>query len=245
MWKNQSNMNQNQMTRKILKEIQTLKRTKSYKGLRNAFLISDSKGYDLKRVREIKYLRFCCKPGAEVTDKDIRSYAKYQARNKRNRYPVFMLWFGTCSLTEKKNNLFVLKDNINQVVQNTISDYRQLKEELLDLNPRAKVVFLDCPYYSLATFNRNKKKVFKEIFFDEQQKQLIEAIDSHSNKLRELNQNFRKIPNLNKDFSYRSHKKKRRQKLQIDYKQLRDGCHIGPNLAKLWLFRIHRLIYRI
>ena len=116
---------------------------------------------------------------------------------------------------------------------------------MLDLNPRAKVVFLDCPYYSLATFNKNKNKVFKDNFFNVQQKDLTEAIDFHNSKLRELNSRIRKIPNLNKDFSYKSHKKKRKPKLQIDFKQLRDGCHIGPNLAKLWLFRIHRLIYRI
>lgn len=245
MSKEQLNKKPNQMTRKILRQIHILKRTKSYKGLRSAFVISDSKGYDLKRVKEIKYVRFFCKPGAEVTDTDIRSYTTYQARNRKNKYPVFILWFGTCSLTEKRNNLFVLKNNINEVVANTISDYRQLKEELLDLNPRAKIVFLDCPYYSLATFNKNKKKIFKDNFFNEQQKQLIEAIDLHNSKLRDLNKSVRKIPNLNKDFSYKSHKKGRKPKLQIDFKQLRDGCHIGPNLAKLWLFRIHRLIYRI
>ena len=103
------------------------------------------------------------------------SYAKYQIKN--NKYPIILLWFGTCSLTEKSNGLFVLKNYITDVVENTISEYRELKNKLVQLNPRAKKVFLDWPYYSLSTFNTHKNKTFANNFFNEQQKQLKEAID--------------------------------------------------------------------
>ena len=234
---------QNLITRNIIGEIKLLKRTKYFSSTRKSFLISDSKGFDLKRIENTRHIRFFCKSGANITHREVRSYAKYQVKN--NKYPIILLWFGTCALTEKSNGLFVLKNNITDVVENTISEYRELKNELVTINPRAKIVFLDCPYYSLSTFNKHKNKTFANNFFDEQQKELKVAIDLHNDKLRDLNGNIQKIPCLNKDFSKRTSSKKRKPKIQIDYRQLRDGCHIGRLLAELWLLRIKRLIYRI
>ena len=198
----------------------------------------------MKGVKEQKRMRFFYRGGAEITQKQIQSYARYIVTNKQNRFPVILFWFGTCSLTQKVRNLFVIKDDITQVVDNTIADYLQLKQELLRLNPRAKIIFLECPYYKLSMFNESRNKTFESNFFIEQQKLLIEAIDYHNKRLQDINGST-KIPNFNRDFTHRTKRRNRRPRMQIHYNLLRDGCHPGPKLANLWLLRIQQLIYRI
>ena len=93
-------------------------------------------------------------------------------------------------------------------------------------------------------YNSHRNKKFNKDFFSQQQTQLNSAIDLHNQKIRIINE-VSNTPNFNKDFSTRSHRKKRPARTVVDYSQLRDGCHIGRKLAELWLLRIHRLIYRI
>lgn len=234
----------NSITRHISKDIRLLRKTNYYRSHRSAFLISDSKGKDLQLVKEAKRLKFYYRGGAEITNPNITSYARHILSNKRNRYPVILFWFGTCSLTHKVNNLFVLRDNITAVVDNVIADYIQLKQDLQKLNPRAKIIYLECPYYKLSMFNEHRKRIFEKDLFITQQKQLIEAIDYHNKRIRDINGNV-KTPNFNRDFTLRSNPKKRKPRLQIHYDLLRDGCHAGPKLSKLWLLRLQQLIYRI
>ena len=201
------------------------------------------KGKDLLFLKDEKFIRIFYKGGAEITDEKIQSYAKSQVLNKRNKYPVILFWFGTCSLTTKSNKLFVAKDNLEQVVEDIIKTYKDTKEKLLRLNRRAKICFLQCPYYSLAMFNNHRNKKFKTGFFQLQQANLNKAVDLHNQRVREINSS--NTPNFNNDFSTRSHRKGGKVRRIVDYSQLRDGCHIGKKLAELWLLRIHRLIYRI
>ena len=236
----------NRISRYIQKEILLLKSSRFYKSNRSAYLISDSKGKDLKFLKERKYIKFLYKGGAEITNGEIQRYAKYQVSKKQNKYPVIIFWFGTCSLTTKNNDgLFVIKNDLDQVIRDTISHYKDTKNELLRLNHRAKVVFLECPYYSLSMYNESRGKVIKKDYFIKQQGKLIEAIDKHNQEVRVLNSFKVKTPNFNNDFSTRTKRKKRGVRKIVDYSKLRDGCHIGRKLAELWLLRIHRLVYRI
>lgn len=236
----------NRISRYIVKEIKELKKTKTFVSNRKGYVISDSKGKDLVHLKGKKYVQFFYKGGADINNREIQAYAKHVILNKRNKYPVLLFWFGTCSLTKKTNGgLFEVKDNLNQVVEDTIISYRETKLNLLSINPRAKIIFLECPYYSLSMYNQHRQKTFEPNYFIKQQRELVNAIDLHNELVRNLN-NFKKIPNFNKDFSTRV-KRKNHQKIRrsVDYKQLRDGCHIGPKLAELWLIRIQRLVYRI
>lgn len=236
----------NRISRNIYKQISHLKRQKPYASNRNAFLISDSKGKDLKYLKDRKYVRFFYKGGSQITDSDIQSFAKFQVTKRSNRYPVILFWFGTCSLTHKnRDGLFVIKDDIDQAVKDTIFEYKAIKQRLLKLNHRAKVLFLECPYFSLSMFNQKRGKQFKINYFSEQQSKLTNAIDTHNQEIRILNDLNAKAPNFNNDFSSRTNRKWRKPKRSIDYSQLRDGCHVGKKLAELWLLRIHRLVYRI
>ena len=202
------------------------------------------KGKDLLFLKDEKFIRIFYKGGAEITDGKIQSYAKAQVLNKRNKYPVILFWFGTCSLTTKSNGLFVAKDDLEEVVKKVIQTYKDTKDKLLKLNHRAKIFFLQCPYYSLSMFNNHRKKKFQKGFFQHQQGRLNSAVDLHNQLIREINCSCN-TPNFNNDFSTRSHSKKGKPRKAVDYSQLRDGCHIGRKLAELWLLRIHRLIYRI
>ena len=162
---------------------------------------------------------------------------------KLNKYPVILFWFGTCSLTQKINGLFVVKDDLDNVVASVISLFKTIKAELLSLNHRAKIIFLECPYYSLSMFNSHRRSKFPTNFVMIQQRQLVTAIDNLNTEIRIINGSA-KVPNFNKDFTTRTHRKQP-ARLVYDYSQLRDGCHMGKRLSELWLIRIHRLIYRI
>ena len=235
----------NRISRSILKEIKVLKRTKTYIGNRKGFLISDSKSKDLKFVKGRKHINFFYKGGAEINNTEIQSYARYVVLNKRIKYPVLIFWFGTCSFTAKSySGLFEIKDDLETVVKGIISSYKETRDNLLELNHRAKIVFLECPYYSLASFNQFRKKSYTKDYFIEQQRKLNTAIDSHNHQVRILNRT-KKIPNFNNDFSTRVKSKRRKARRVIDFHQLRDGCHMGKLLAELWLIRIQRLVYRI
>ena len=236
----------NRISRYINREILELKSTKIFKSNRSAYLISDSKGKDLQFLKEKKYLKFLYKGGAEITNSVIQQYARYQVTRSQNKYPVILFWFGTCSLTTKNSaGIFVIKNNLDQIVDQIIDNYKSTKKELLKLNHRAKIVFLECPYYSLSMYNEFRGKDLKKNYFGNQQALLNKAIDKHNSEIRELNSFRDKAPNFNNDFSTRSNRKNRKPRRVIDYSQLRDGCHFGRKLSELWLLRLHRLIYRL
>ena len=237
---------QNRISRNIHKEITLLRRNKPYASNRSAFLISDSKGKDLKCLNERKYVRFFYKGGSQITDIDIQNFSKFQVTRRTNHFPVILFWFGTCSLTPKNSDgLFVIKEDLDQAVNDTIAEYKAIKKTLLNLNHRAKVLFLECPYFSLSMFNAKRGKKFKNNYFSQQQGKLVNAIDNHNKEIRILNDLNAKAPNFNNDFATRTNRKGRKPRKSVDYSQLRDGCHAGKKIAELWLLRIHRLIYRI
>ena len=236
----------NRISRYIQKEILELKSTKFYKSNRSAFLISDSQGRDLQFLKEKKYLRFRYKGGADITNTEIQQYAKHQVTRTQNKYPVILFWFGTCAFTTKNSDgIFEIKNDLDEVVDITIANYRKTKNELLGLNKRAKIIFLECLYYSLSMYNEFRGKNLKRDYFSEQQRKLVNAIDKHNYEIRLLNNYRDKAPNFNNDFSTRTNRKNRKPKKVVDYSQLRDGCHPGRHISELWLLRIHRLIYRI
>ena len=206
---NKTTRKSNRFTRYISKEIKLLKRTKTYVSNRSGFLISDSKSKDLHYLNCRKYINFFYKGGTEIDNHEIQSYAKHICLNKRIKYPVLLFWFGTCSFTRKTNTgLFEVKDKLESVVDDVITSYRETKTKLKNLNPRAKLVFLECPYYSLSMFNLHRRKKFDKDYFIKQQRQLINAIDYHNVQVRALN-NIKNIPNFNNDFSSRVKCRKR------------------------------------
>ena len=242
---NHLNKTPNRITRYISNEIRELKRTKTYVSNRKSFLISDSKGKDLLYLKGKKYVNFFYRGGAEINNREIQAYAKHVVTNKRNKYPVLLFWFGTCSFTKKTGDgLFEVKENLEHIVKEVIESYRETKRKLLGLNPRAKIVFLHCPYYSLSMYNQYRKKDFVKDYFIKQQRELVFAIDLHNELIKDLNKS-KTIPNFNYDFSTRVKRRRRKIRRVVDYSQLRDGCHIGPKLSELWLIRIQRLVYRI
>ena len=93
----------NRISRNIKKEILYLKSSRTYKSNRSAYLISDSKGRDLKFLKEKKYLKFFYKGGAEINNREIQQYARHQVTNRQNKYPVILFWFGTCTFTAKNS----------------------------------------------------------------------------------------------------------------------------------------------
>jgi hypothetical protein len=63
---------------------------------------------------------------------------------------------GTCDITEKKGKYISVKSYPYQKIEFALNKYRTLKSRLLQANPEATVVFLECPYYSITRFNKFK-----------------------------------------------------------------------------------------
>lgn len=70
---------QNRITRNIHKEISLLRRRKPYASNRSAFLISDSKGKDLKYLNERKYYKdFIIKEGQKLRTSTFKTSPNFR-----------------------------------------------------------------------------------------------------------------------------------------------------------------------
>ena len=83
-------------------------------------------------------------------------YYKVKKAVKKAKNPVVIVLLGTCDVTEKKGKYISVKSYPYQKIEFALNKYRTLKSRLLQANPEATVVFLECPYYSITRFNKFK-----------------------------------------------------------------------------------------
>ena len=127
-------------------------------------MITDSKGDCVKRVSpSIGRFEIISKKGTNFANNDyIRSVAE---KIKEDNKPVILFWFGTCELTAKKGKYIYIRQPLYQNVEICLTEARDVKVQLLRANKEAKIVFLDCPYYSTIKYNKQDihiKKSYKD-----------------------------------------------------------------------------------
>lgn len=230
--------------RRIIKSIETLEKTITRKNRHNAIIIADSKGRELKKQRESNtHVAVHFQGGAKLRNFHLDACIKRHLNDRSVTKPIILIWLGTCELTKRGNNGFQLQPNITSYTNNLISSYQMYKNELLDINPRATVLFLECPYFHLQTFNLEKGHINSNISISEQ-KSLERAIIHYNNSLITLN--GISAPLISEDLvKYGKGKQRRRMQKNIDYRQLSDGCHPSPSISRLWLLRFIKLIDRL
>ena len=207
-------------------------------GDKNVIFRSDSKGRSFLPYFTNKRINLVYRSGENINANFMQGYTLNRIRHTNK--PIVVLFFGTCEITDKRGRFIYIPQDIEQRVNDIIESYIKYKIKILQYNPDATVIFLDCPYFSLTICNFLRKHPTPGIF-DQDQKKLEAAILLLNRKLKDINGD-RVVPRLSKDFMF-STKKKNKNIIKLrNYNLLRDGVHPGQFLTKLWALRITRMI---
>lgn len=150
----------NKFVRHITKQYRELARENidNYCLKRHTYLVSDSKGAAIKRVVPTTgRFHIIDKPGTRASDVNFLDIVKREISDKHK--PIIIIWFGTCEITKKKDRFLELREPPYQNVADRITESIKFRDELLKVKPEAKIVFLECPYYSIKKYNCHKKGV--------------------------------------------------------------------------------------
>ena len=210
------------------------------------FLIGDSKVRWVKKqlqdsVSDPDRISFCSEKGSGSPSDFFKNLFK---KLPKYRAPIVLIWFGTCEFTVKVKKYIYVKDVDLNAQLNTLQDkYASLKARILRHNRHAKVVFLDIPYCSLLRFNadRGHPNLSK---FKGKDKIVNDKIDELNYFLKEFNRPYHS-PRLSQDTIQYSKRRGRRTKQSRNFSAYKDGIHPDVTLARLWMLRIVRLIYKM
>lgn len=180
--------------------------------------------------------------------------------------PLVLVWLGTCEITRKKGKYIYLRQYPYQFIEFTLSEYRELKRMIIQTNPSALVVFIDCPYYSISRVNNhsrlntakdgpkrpslvvNKVRGKRDVQWAAKvDKKLKDQVDYYNNHLKIIRKEVLNTPpRLSQDLVL-SNKcaGDRKVKYRLNYNLLTDGVHPGRILAKIWLYKLLRLAIEI
>lgn len=207
----------------------------------NILLIGDSKVRHLESEMTARTNISCFwRKGAKLDNNVLRKHIDRHILRHQN--PTVFLFFSTCYLTEvvdKKKGLIDLVGNSEDIVNIIIEKYTQFKQEKLYMKSTARILYLECPYYSIVAWNSSRKHPQPEIFENNQER--LESLITELNiRIRELNLPYNP-PHLSQDMRFKIKKKKNHsQTYFLSYKVLKkDGIHPDRKISKLWLIRIN------
>lgn len=224
---------------KIAKDIAKLSSTDESIGqLRDVLLLSDSKGKYIKRQiqrNDIIKLEIICSGGAKIDNAIIRSTALRKIQFSRN--PIVLVWFGTCEFTDKNGSCITISEEAIGEIDRIFAKYEKYKKDILSLNNRATVIFLECPPVSISKYKQSKgiEVSGNDLSNDER---LLSTIKDFNTKLHMLNEPY-KSPKISQDVLQGSKKKGHQIKYKINFNLFLDGFHPGALLTKLWLYRFY------
>ena len=243
----ESNKGRNRIE-KHLKHMRNEKLTKE--NIDRAFLISDSKGKYLKAsLNESTHINIYSVGGAKIEHPVQRSRVRTKARTEYK--PIFLFWFGTCEITtifDHNNKYIKVIDKVAEKLTQLKEQYKVFQDIILTSNPRTTIIFLECPYYSIIDWNRNKGFIDPILpsTFSQQQTMLEQTIDTYNNNIRLLNTTYSSpIFSMDLTHTYRYGKNKKKTRKHIEYSMYLDGIHPNKELSELWTLRIRKLINKI
>ena len=176
--------------------------------------------------------------GAKITDDFLQQ--KTLIRISRAPNPVIILWFGTCELTVKRGKYIFIADNLEAKLNSVVQSYIAYKQQILSVNNRSKVIFMECPFQSIIIWNFLRKHPHPGSFKNDQ-RQLEDYIAKLNCKISEINGN-QVVPHISQDLIFSIKKRKRSAKNLKNYSLLNDGVHPGKQLSYLWYLRILRML---
>lgn len=156
---------------------------------------------------------------------------------------LIAVWTATCDFTQKSRANIAQRYSkyialSNTTVNDVVNQFERILSVCRPYGDRVKVVFLECPYYSISIWNSNKGHENSDIFkeSDEILKSKIESLNVH---IRQLNQtNGLVAPKFSVDLIKRKKSNKVHSIETVSYSLLSDGIHSGIVLSRYWLRRI-------
>lgn len=224
--------------RRIQKTINKLEITIDYRNRSRVILIADSKGRELRKQRTANtHINIQYFPGAKISN--VFLDAAIRRHITRVSDPIVLIWLGTCEISIKSNNGFILPANLDNHMHRLINSYHAYKQQLMMVNPTTTVIFLPCPYLELNTYNAKNGYTVKI-----NQEELERGIRMYNNEINAINSIS--TPAICEDIQkFGKGKRKTTIAKKIDYRQLIDGCHPAPTITKLWLIKFVRMIDRM
>lgn len=120
--------------------------------------------------------------------------------------PIFFIWLGTCEFTIKEaRNLYINEDtsvNVDLVVRK----YESFKREILSINNKATVLFIECPPVLCSRWNVFRGVPGRSVDTDNTDDRLLQAIQYFNGKVNEMNGSHN-APRLYQDLIQTSKKK--------------------------------------
>lgn len=206
---------------------------------RRLLIVSDSKGGYLQRLPlesdiESTIIYFS---RAGRTSKQAADLIAYNIEHYLHTYGNILIavWTGTCDFTVKPDRFIRLG---NTTVDDIVGQFKRILDLCKPYGNRVKVVFLECPYFSLKIFNSHRGHKHSDSFV-ESDRQLKLKIDSLNAHIRQLNEsNSICAPKFSVDLTKRRKYNKSYKVDTISYSLLKDGIHSGFVLSRYWLRRI-------
>ena len=223
---------------KVKKQIRNLTDRNYVIGNKNVILRSDSKGRSfLPFLNYRNRINLIYRSGASITNNFMHSTLN---KVRQTTKPIVVLFFGTCELTNKRGPYILVPENLESKLNEIKENYIACKLAIIESNPSAKVIFLDCPYQSIIIWNFLKGHPCPGSF-ESDQKRLESAVTTLNTIIRDINGN-QIVPRLPLDMTYSTKKKRKAPKYYRNYSLLRDGVHPNEQLTRLWFLRIRRMI---
>lgn len=225
---------------------------------RTLIIVSDSKGSRLERLVRNEdpenSIVWKCKGGRNSIQ--AASFIKENLRYFVNRYGQILIavWANTCDLTQfiqksksedkqpySRRKRYI--DLSNVTVSDIIGNYQDIISAAERYGSKVKVVFLECPQYSISIWNENQGHPNFESF-----KPNTEVLHA---RIKELNISIRQLNSANNvsapkfgfDLITSRKSNKSYTSAKVSYSLLNDGIHPGSTLSHYWLRRIvHTLL---
>lgn len=217
---------------------------------RTLIVVSDSKGSRLENVAGLSH------PENEIIWKSKGGRNSFQAANfiEENleffidRYGPILLavWTGTCDLTQfipqkhfisrPKRRRYI--DLSNVTVSDIVSQYQRILSLASRYGSAVKVVFLECPQYSIKIWNKGQGHLDSESF-SVNTEILLNRIENLNREIQRLN-NASNItaPKFGLDLLKSRKSNKSYSSTKVSFSLLKDGIHPDVTLSKYWLRRI-------
>lgn len=206
---------------------------------RTLVIVSDSKGCYLQRVpidSDTEHRIIFNSKGGRTT-KQAADIIAHNIGYYVHRFHKILLavWTFTCDFTYKSGRCIYLSD---LTVDQIIGQCQRILSICRPYGDRVKVVFLECPYYSVSIWNFVKGSIERDQF--KESDRILEAkIDSLNLCIRDLNeQNRIAAPKFSVDLKKFRKSNKNHGTLKISFGVLTDGIHPCEVLSKYWLRRL-------
>lgn len=207
---------------------------------RRVFLVTDSKGRNLSRhLQRRDFLDIIWKSGAQTCSEELKARVRQKVLGLQN--PLILLWLGTCDFTQKRPCSKIAIRGVTS--KDVFLSLEKFRSEILSYNDTCQVVILQCPVYSISTWNV-RKGGHADAYKDEDC-----VLQDNVSNFNDAVDNFNCFytPKFSLDLQRNTKTKKgQRSKYYFHFSDLyTDGIHPGEELSKLWLFKIKKLIMNL